>query len=301
MPMSTRRMVKEVEEARAAWKLIMNFEKRHEGGRDGTRLLGEPPLAEHFQLLKLFFLPPARKGLDPTYVIEHLGFGKLAEIAIEHGLPPELREHAWISMAGFLGAFGPEQDPYIRAALGEDWKQRLLEELPAAVRLAFNESKPGEIPLSDRIGKGTSLISRTRRHLRKTGDEAAEKPKRVTSSRLEPEETELALLTQQEGQRASFAPEEDFFDYLSGLKPQQGGETHRVVVGTANITRTRWLDEVKAKIPFTKQEARIFDLLRETPNRHEIARRLGIKPESVTRIKTRIKNKVQAYLPIVVS
>jgi len=73
-----------------------------------------------------------------------------------------------------------------------------------------------------------------------------------------------------------------------------------VVVDTA-ITVTRWLDEVKTRIPFTKQEARVFDLLRETADRHEIARRLGIKPESVTRIKTRIKEKSEAHVPIIVS
>ena len=72
-----------------------------------------------------------------------------------------------------------------------------------------------------------------------------------------------------------------------------------MVVSAASSTVTRWLDEVKTKIPFTKREARVFDLLRETSDRHEIANRLGVKPESVTRTKTRIKEKTEAHVPII--
>jgi len=296
-------MVKKVEAAQVAWKLILDPKKRCEGGRDGTRSLLEPPLVEHIGIL-IHVSSVGRQvayklGVEPAAIIDQFGYGKFVEWGIEYTLLPKYREHAWISMAGLIAAYDLTRDSYVRAALGANWKQSLYEHLPAAVRLAFNESGPGEKIAPDRSGK-RSITSRTKRQLRKTGDEAAEKPKRVTSKRLESEETELALFAQQEAQGTSLAAEEDFFAYLSALTPHQG-ETHRVVVSAASSTVTRWLDEVKTKVPFTKREARVFDLLRETSDRHEIARRLSVKSESVTRTKTRIKEKIKAHVPIIVS
>ena len=289
MSMSLAQMAKEVEAARAAWVLILDREKRR---KEGIRILCEPSLRRHFMFFAYVFKMWERAGFHSNCVIDQLGFGKLVELGIE-ALPPQLRQEAWLSMAGMIAAYEPDRDPHVRAALGADWQQRLLEELPAAVRLAFNESKPGERIAPDRIGKGKSITSRAKRLMLRAGDEAAEKPKQVTPRRLEPEEMELALFAQQEAQRTSLAPEEDFFAYLSSLKPHQG-EMRQVVASTPNVTVARWLDEAKAKTSFAKQETRVFDLLRETSDRHEVAHRLGIKPESVTRTKNRIKRKIQA-------
>ncbi len=270
MSMSLPQMVEEVKAARAAWSLILDRDNGYEGGRDAM------------------------------YLMDRRGFGKLIEWAIEYSLPPALQVHAWLLMAGVIAAYDPARDPHVRAALGPDWEQRLWEELPAAVRLAFNESGPDDIVAPDTTGKGRSIASRTKRLMLRTGDEAAQKPKQVTSRRLEPEETELALFAEREAQGTSLNPEDDFFAYLSGLKPHQG-ETRHVVAGTSNIPVGRLLDEIKARTPFTKQETRVFDLLRETSDRHEVARRLGNKPESVTRTKTRIKDKVIAHVGAAVS
>lgn len=303
MPMSLAQMVKEVEAAHVAYKLMLDIRKRSDCDRVVEKLLLEPQLVEHFSLMAHVCGVACRvarmAGVDLEDISDQYGLGKFVEWSIERMLPPKKRERAWLSVAGWIAAYDPARDPYLRAALGANWKQSLLEQLPAAVRLAFNESRLGEKLASDGPGK-RSITSRTTHLLRKMGDEAAEKPKRVTSKRLEPGETELALFAQQEAQGTSLAAEEDFFAYMSALKPHQG-ETRRVVVDTANITVTRRLDEVKTRIPFTKREARVFDLLRETSDRHEIARRLGVKPESVTRIKTRIKEKTEAHLPIIVS
>src|SRR5215216_1928543 len=193
MSMSLAQIVKEVEAAQVAWKLILDPKKRFEGGRDGTRLLLEPPLVEHFGILmhvSFVALHVACKlGVDQAHITDRFGFGKVVEWGIEYTLSPKQREHCWLSMAGLIAAYDPARDPYLRAALGATWKQSLYEHLPAAVRLAFNESGPGEKIAPDRSGK-RSITSRTKRQLRKTGDEAAEKPKRVTSKRLESEETE---------------------------------------------------------------------------------------------------------------
>ena len=293
MFMSQSQMVEKVKAAHQAWGVIGNREMRP-AGWEGPRLLLEPPLVEHFSILPLTTWSLRQRGWDVRAAMDRFGLHKLMTWRIDT-FPPELREHYWLSMAGLVAAVSDlGRDSYLRAVLGKDWQQRLYEELPAAARLAFHESGPHERLGSDRIEKGRSIVSRAKRLMLETSDEAAAKPKRVTRRQLEPEEMELALFARQEAQGTWVAAEEDFFAYLSGLKPHQG-ETHGVVIGTSNVTVTRVLDEVKAKIPFTKREARVFDLLRETSDRHNVAHCLGVEPESVTRTKNRIKHKIKKY------
>jgi hypothetical protein len=221
MSMSLPEMVEKVEEARAAWEIILNREKRP-AGIEGTHLLASPPLWKHFSILPFVFEKARACGFDPHDIIDQLGFGKLVELAVDT-LPPELQEHHWLSLAGMIASYDPGRDSHLRAPLGGDWERRLLEGLPAAVRLAFNESQPGEGIAPDVRGRGKSVASRTKHLLLKTGDEAADKRRRVTAKRLEPEHMELALFAQQAAGAASDVPEADFLDYLSNLKPHQGG------------------------------------------------------------------------------
>jgi DNA-binding NarL/FixJ family response regulator len=283
----------EVIYATAAWMILLHPEEWFEEWEAPLAWLTSP-LFEYAMYLPYFRHKVIERDFTTKQYIEQFGFGKFIEYGIST-LPPREQRDAWISMTGMIGVYiDLDQEPHIRAALSPKSEERIWEELPAAVRIALNDAMPGENVYPDRKEKKRSISSRTKRLLMRVGDEAAEK-KNVMSRRLAPEEMDMILLAEQEARDELPTPEQEFLDYLMSLKPHDDRRRRRMV-GTPGVLVARKLDDIRDRVGFTRREGQVFDLLRKTFDRRDIAARLGILPESVTRMKTRIKRKIEEYL-----